>query len=181
MRKLWHRVTQGRTLCKYILNRAVLLLTLNCGTHKIWLQRSIFNCNSSPRSVKIEKDVLIWDREFFLFFFFFFFFCFLGHTHSIWKFLFSGLNWRLSFQPQPQQHRIQAASATYTTTHGNTRSLTHWASEPSPVWMLVRFANCWAHDRNSFFFFFFWQIFFYYVEPYRLENIVSINYAGCCW
>jgi len=29
------------------------------------------------------------------------------------------------FTPQPQQHRIQAASATYTTADGNTRSLTH--------------------------------------------------------
>ena len=27
--------------------------------------------------------------------------------------------------PEPQQHRIQAASATYTTAHSNTRSLTH--------------------------------------------------------
>ena len=29
--------------------------------------------------------------------------------------------------PQPQQCQIQAASATFTTAHGNTRSLTHWA------------------------------------------------------
>ena len=29
--------------------------------------------------------------------------------------------------PEPQQRRIRAASATYTTAHGNARSLTHWA------------------------------------------------------
>ena len=29
--------------------------------------------------------------------------------------------------PEPQQRGIRAASATYTTAHGNTRSLTHWA------------------------------------------------------
>ena len=28
--------------------------------------------------------------------------------------------------PQPQQHQIQATSATYTTTHSNIGSLTHW-------------------------------------------------------
>ena len=27
--------------------------------------------------------------------------------------------------PQPQQHQVQATSATYTTSHGNARSLTH--------------------------------------------------------
>ena len=42
---------------------------------------------------------------------------------------------------------IQAASATYTTAHGNARSLTHWATpriEPSTPWFLVRFVNHWA-------------------------------------
>ena len=32
---------------------------------------------------------------------------------------------RLGTTPQPQQHRIQAASATYTTAHANAGSLTH--------------------------------------------------------
>ena len=49
--------------------------------------------------------------------------------------------------PQPQQCRIQAMFATYTTVHGNTRSLTHWVRpgmEPVSSWMLVRFINRWA-------------------------------------
>ena len=40
--------------------------------------------------------------------------------------------------------RIRATSATYTTAHGNTESLTHWARagiEPSTSWFLVGFVN----------------------------------------
>ena len=43
--------------------------------------------------------------------------------------------------------RIWIASATYTTAHGNTRSLTHGARpgiKPSYSWILVRFVTCWA-------------------------------------
>ena len=46
-----------------------------------------------------------------------------------------------------QQWRIQAASATNTTAHGNVRSLTHWVRhgiESAPSWILVRFETCWA-------------------------------------
>ena len=46
--------------------------------------------------------------------------------------------------PLPQQHEIQAKSATYTATHGNTRSLTHWARpgiEPTTSWFLVGFVS----------------------------------------
>ena len=46
--------------------------------------------------------------------------------------------------PQPQQLRIQALSSTYTTAHGSTRSLTHWARpgiEPTTSWFLVRFVS----------------------------------------
>ena len=49
--------------------------------------------------------------------------------------------------PQPQPRRIWAASATYTTAHSNTGSLTHGARpgiEPVSSWMLVRFTNSWA-------------------------------------
>ena len=48
---------------------------------------------------------------------------------------------------QPQQHGIQAASATYTTAYGNARSLTHWARpeiKPATSRLLVRFNNHWA-------------------------------------
>ena len=44
--------------------------------------------------------------------------------------------------PQPQQRQIQATSATYTSAHGYTRSLTHWARsgiEPATSWFLVGF------------------------------------------
>ena len=53
--------------------------------------------------------------------------CFLGCIHSIWRFPGQELNWSYGQQPMPQaqQRQIQATTATYTTTHGNTRSLTH--------------------------------------------------------
>ena len=47
-------------------------------------------------------------------------------------------------EPQPQQRRIWAASATYTTAHSNTGSLTHWARagiEPATSWLLLGFIN----------------------------------------
>ena len=49
--------------------------------------------------------------------------------------------------PQPQQRQILAASATYTTAHGNARSLTHRARpglEPASSWMLTGLVNRWA-------------------------------------
>ena len=49
-----------------------------------------------------------------------------------------------SLQPQPQQCGIRATSTTCTTAHGNTGSLTHWASpgiEPASSWMLVGFVS----------------------------------------
>ena len=46
---------------------------------------------------------------------------------SIWKFPGYGANWSFSCcpTPEPQQRRIRAASATYTTAQGDARSLTH--------------------------------------------------------
>ena len=71
---------------------------------------------------------------FFIFYFFnlFFvlFFChFLGCSRSIWRFPGYGSNQSCSHQPmpEPQQLGIQVTSATYTSAHSNTRSLTHWA------------------------------------------------------
>ena len=49
-----------------------------------------------------------------------------------------------SLQTQPQQCQIWASSATYTSAHGNARSLTHWARpgiEPVPSRILVRFIS----------------------------------------
>ena len=66
---------------------------------------------------------------------FFFFFSFCSCTCSIWKFLGQGLNQSCSCQsaPQPQQHGVRAASVTYATACGHTRSLTHQATMRTPV------------------------------------------------
>ena len=45
---------------------------------------------------------------------------------------------------EPQQHGIQASSATYTTAHGNAGSLTYQVRpeiEPASSWLLVGFVN----------------------------------------
>ena len=50
----------------------------------------------------------------------------------------------LAYATQSQQHRIQAASATYTTANGNTRFLTHWVRpgiKPTTSWFLVVFVS----------------------------------------
>ena len=46
--------------------------------------------------------------------------------------------------PSPYHSHIWATSVTYTTAHGNKRSLTHWARpgiEPASSWTLVRFVS----------------------------------------
>ena len=67
-----------------------------------------------------------WYISFIIFFNFFFFFLFRA-TRSIWGFPGQGLNQSYSCwpPPQPQQHQIRAASATYTTAHGSAGALTH--------------------------------------------------------
>ena len=67
----------------------------------------------------------------------------------MWKFPGSGSNRSCSHwpSPEPQQRRIQAASATYTIAHGNAGSLTYWARpgiKPATSWFLVGFVNHWA-------------------------------------
>ena len=55
-----------------------------------------------------------------------------------------GSNWSCCCRPMPQPRQIWAASLTYTTAHGNTRSLTHWMRpgiEPTISWFLVRFVS----------------------------------------
>ena len=85
--------------------------------------------------------------EFFFSFFFFWSFClFCGRSCGIWRFPGQGSNGtcRCRPTPEPEQHGIQAESATYTTAHGNIRSLTHRARrgiEPATSWFLVRLVN----------------------------------------
>ena len=57
-------------------------------------------------------------------------------------------------RPMPQsQHRgIKASSVTYTTAHGNARSLTHWARpgiEPKSSWILVGFVTTEPQQNSS--------------------------------
>jgi len=89
----------------------------------------------------------------------FFSFCFLGLHLWHMEVPRLGSNWSSSFQPtpQPQQCKIRAISATYTTAHSNVGSLTHWMRpgiEPTSSWILVGFVNRWATTgtpRKEFF------------------------------
>ena len=79
---------------------------------------------------------------------FFFFFFFLVGGLYLWymEVLRLGVESELIGQPtlQPQQLSIRVKSATYTTAHGNTRSLTHWLRpgiESASSWLLLRFIS----------------------------------------
>ena len=59
----------------------------------------------------------------------------------------------------PQQHGIRATSVTYTTVHGDARSLTHWVRpwiEPASSWILVGFVNHWAMKGTPYHLFSIW-------------------------
>ena len=69
-----------------------------------------------------------------------------GRTCGIRRFPGYWSNQSCSCQPISQAHQcwIQVASATYTTAHSNTRSLTHWARPgigPATSWFLVGFVS----------------------------------------
>ena len=107
----------------------------------------------------------------------FFFLSFLGHTNDIWKFPGGRLNQSYSCQPtpQPQQHQIRAVSATDTTAHSNTGTLTHWegpGNEPTFSWMPVGFINHWAATGTP-------SMFFLEAEriPHLLSTLVSFLIA----
>ena len=54
--------------------------------------------------------------------------------------------------PQPQEHWIQAISATYMAAWGNSGSLIQWARpgiEPASSWILCRVLNLLSHNENS--------------------------------
>ena len=112
----------------------------------VWFTREQARCRARSKLFEIDSSTwlakCLWtlssDLEIF------FFFSFWGCTPGKWKFLGKESNWSLSCQSKPQweQCQIQAISVTYTTAHGNTRSLTHWARpgiEPTSSWILVRF------------------------------------------
>ena len=111
--------------------------------------------NNYPRQ---EKSITYWSATniwqiinfIFLNFFIFFYFCVFSRATPV---ACGGSQARGLIScshrpvPEPQQHQIQAAPATYTTAHSNTGSLTHWARpgiKPATAWFLVRFVNYWA-------------------------------------
>ena len=108
-------------------------------------------------------------------FFFLFHFSFLGSHLQHMKVLRLGVkseNRSSSCQPQPQQHQIWAASETYTTAHGNTRSLTHRARlgiEPSFSWVLCRVLNPLNNNGNSWTAFRLWLISSWYMFKVALK------------
>ena len=89
-----------------------------------------------------------------------FFLSFQGPIQGIWRLPGQGANrsyscWPL---PEPQQHRIQAAFAIYTTAHGNSGSFTHWVRpgiEPASSWMLVRSINHRTMTGTPYYLYFF--------------------------
>ena len=96
--------------------------------------------------VKKGKLVFVTAGHILLLLFFLSFCHFLGRTSGIWRFPGWELNQSCSHRPtpEPQQRRIRAVSATYTTAHSNAGSLTHWARpgiEPTTSWFLVGFIN----------------------------------------
>ena len=77
---------------------------------------------------------------------FFFSFCFLGPHLQHMEVPRQGVESELQLPAYVTARAIQdpAASATYTTTHGNARSLTHWVRpgfEPATSWFLVGFIS----------------------------------------
>ena len=84
-------------------------------------------------------------------------------------------------------------SAVYTTTHGNTRSLTHWARpgiEPASSWILVGFVNCWAMEGTPHPYFLMIKGFFpiAQISLRRLKNgtlpmsaVSRVSRQNCTW
>ena len=83
--------------------------------------------------------------------FFFFFFLELHWLHMEVRRLGVESELQLRRMPQPQPHRIRAASVTCTTACGNTGSLTYRARpgvKSTSSWTLVRFITYWATTRT---------------------------------
>ena len=71
--------------------------------------------------------------------------------------------------------------ATYTTAHGNAKSLTHWARpriEPVSSWMLVGFVNLWATTETPDYFSFPFVLLFRHNT--WATNYFSYSFLGFC-
>ena len=122
-----------------------------------------------PTSSALAKSAisngLLW------FFWNFFFFAFRGHSPDM-KIPRLRVNQSCSCwpMPQPQQCRILATTATYTTAHSNTGSPTHWASlgiKPTTSRLLVGFISA-VPQRELLF----WILM--YIKITSSENIVLL-------
>ena len=94
-----------------------------------------------------SSRLLILLIVFFFFLFFFFFFCLFRAVPATYGS--SQARGPIRYEPPPmpqsQQCQIQDTSATYTTAHGNARSLTHYERLGIKLefsWILVGFVNC---------------------------------------
>ena len=105
---------------------------------------------SSSKTFKPYQFIVFLETSFSGVLFFFSFFGLFAFSRAascgMWRFPGQGSNWNYSCWPTPgpQQRGIQATSATYTTTHGNAGSSTHWAKpgvKPEIPWFLVGFVN----------------------------------------
>ena len=81
----------------------------------------------SGRLIKKKKKSKMKQLKSIFIYLFLVFVSFQGRTCSTWTVPSQGSSQSCSCwpTPQPQQHRIQAASVAYTTVHSNARSLTH--------------------------------------------------------
>ena len=108
----------------------------------IALQKQISMCGSKYwiYNRTMMSDII------FIFYLFLYFLLFSATSAAYGGSQARGSNWSCNCQPMSelQQRQIWAASASYITAHGNTRSLTHWARpgiEPVTSSFLVRFVS----------------------------------------
>ena len=107
--------------------------------------KCMYNRNANMFSKHMNKNVYS-----VIIFFFFFLQPHLQHTDTPGLGVNSEL--QLSPTPQPEQHHIQATSATYVTACSNTWSLTHWARpgiKHTPAQRRPRVLSPLSHSGNS--------------------------------
>ena len=115
-------------------------LILSSSTVMCWLESTLQSqlLPSFSYHVHISLIWIVYPNSSLYFHFHLYFFCF-------GLFVFLGLHRQHMEVPrlgvQSEQRQIRAASATYTTAHGNTGSLTHWRPgiKPMSSWILVEF------------------------------------------
>lgn len=111
--------------------------------HHLGLVFSLWEGFKIMNSLSFKDTGLFW----FSLSFSFFFFLWWGEVlHMAVPRLESNQSCSCRPMPQPQEHGIWVVSVTYTTAHGNTGSLPHWArpgTEPTSSWILSHNGNSW--------------------------------------